>query len=198
MARIRLDRRAFVFGTLAFSATQALANTHLFISDDVLQWLQQEIANTESLRSPHLMGNLPDVSSTWLADFGVFIARQWDMETKFSDLSDDLVSDLMRQKTEIAPSYLTEYLDMAQTLKDLEAKVGDKKKSFEIIAFGDFSPKPKVTTRVGRFRKYILREFSYYIVSQGGFKRFSPVTNYKGYAAGQFTMSNVPYRVLDK
>jgi hypothetical protein len=198
MVRIQIDRRTFIFGTLAFTATGALANSHLFITQDVLQWLQHEIADKEALRSPDLTGSLPEVLSGRLADFGMFIARQWDMENWVSDLRDNLISDLMLEKTETAPSYLAEYLDMAGILGDLEGKVGDREKSFEIIAFGELAPNPTATTRAGRFRKYILEEFARYIVSQGGFRKFSPIENYKGYAGGPFTLPEPPYRVLDK
>lgn len=197
MAVITIDRRTFIIGASAFFATNAIADSHITVPDDLLSWLREEITDQPGLRSPEVTGPVPDADARRLAEFGVFIARQWGMDGEFSDLTTDLTSYLIFFKAAESPSYLNEYEEMAAVLRELEARVASREQAFEIMAFWKMSPEASNLTRVGRFRQLVFREFAYYIVSQGGFKRFKPMKNYFGYRGGRFTQADLPYRGLD-
>lgn len=207
MTKIRLDRRTFLIGLGASVAASAFGINILqaqaqesTIPETLYKWLTEKLTEKPIPQMPTKTGTLEPEQIQRLSDFADFLSETWSM-TAYLEQSQFDITRLINPKTEEKLSYLTEYTLAVQVLDRAIQEMSESKKALDLLAFGKFSPDELINTRIGRFRRVVFEEFTYYIVISGGFRRFGPKgdieppRNYGGYIGGPFTNdSYLPYR----
>ncbi|MEM7213975.1 MAG: hypothetical protein AAF423_00425 [Pseudomonadota bacterium] len=192
-----VDRRTFVGGATAFFTFSAYAGTSINVTNELSFWLQSEIDEPNWVANPDVTGELPQQFLKILTEFADFVSRRWEIRDQFPDFANLLNSDFFSYKTTERDSYLTEYVKCTYMIDTLAKHTNTRDEAHEILAFWDVEKEFSIKSRLGRFRKFFRDEVAYFLLSQGGFRRFAELKNYKGYHGGSFTEIPPPYRVID-
>lgn len=92
--------------------------------------------------------------------------------------------DLIKAKTECAPSYTGEYTNAVYVVQELIDMYGEKDAFTKLFLSNDIPPGPP-TTRLAHAKRYVIDEFIRMQVMASGFKHFGgPNSNYHGYVKG--------------
>ncbi|HEX8846551.1 MAG TPA: hypothetical protein VF791_18025 [Pyrinomonadaceae bacterium] len=92
--------------------------------------------------------------------------------------------DLIKAKTEFAPSYTGEYINATYVVQELIDMYGEKD-AFHKLFLDNGIPSGPPTTRLAHAKKYVIDEFIKMQVLASGFKHFGgPNSNYHGYVKG--------------
>lgn len=92
--------------------------------------------------------------------------------------------DLIKAKTEFAPSYAGEYINAVYVIQELIAMYGETD-AFANLFLNNGIPDGPATTRLAHAKKYVINEFIEMQVLASGFKHFGgPNSNYHGYVKG--------------
>ena len=138
----------------------------------------------DGLRHPEKTGLLGDEDMQDLWSIFDFIGTHWGT---WQDCHITTVQDLkpiIDLKTDMQPSYLTEYQETLVLFRAWRSDVGEEAALQRLFALEASSP----------VQQYVLFEFIKLHVSQGGFHTFGYV-NYQGYMRGAFNnRARLPYR----
>lgn len=196
MMLIKIDRRTLLTGLLGIAATNGLAASHHSVDESVDLWLNERVTQEANVRKPDIVGKVPAGTSSNLVHCAMFLSKTWGLEKVLTDIPSLISKGLISVKCDEAPSYLTEYKEISDYIEALTERVGNKDHALEILSFGEFGEPVDRSTRIGRFRYFVLSEFAHFLIASGGFKRFPPTKNYRGFVAGSFTDADLPYRGL--
>ena len=171
-----------VAGTPIFFVTPGLAN----ILEEDLDFLEEDLG-AQGILSPNNYFQLGAEEIVELAKYIKFINTNWKLSSSVSSI--DRVARIKTQKpTEKysnlinrPPSYSSEYRLAIEALRKLSLKYGESGALNEIFRWDEvITQKPGYErTRRAHIRKYVINEFSYLIVQEGGYERFG----YKNYRA---------------
>jgi hypothetical protein len=138
-------------------------------------------------RNPQLTGSLRSDEVRDLWKIFEHIGTTWDNEDLTTIDSRQDLERILDLKTEIVPSYLTEYREAVRIFRNLRAQFGEQE-ALRRILFEEPD---------ARLRQYVVVEFLRLQVAAGGFLRFGGYRNYPGFPGGPFNdPSHLPYRPI--
>jgi hypothetical protein len=198
MKQIVIDRRGFLKAGLAFSSFNIFLISSISAPAGLLTWLNASAGTGRELANPAKSGVLTDEQSQTIVRFAFHMADTWGMREYIISSDIDII-EYLRLKTVEFPSYLSEYTSGLEAISISTEALGKEKQAFDLLAFGDLSGANYPDARISKFRNFISNEFARYLLVNGGFLRFSPIKNYRGYAGGPFTRQGeyLPYRGLE-
>ena len=150
------------------------------LADVVLPLFDEQI-------NPEKTGILPpqDMHDIW--SIFNYIGQAWQNGEFCNIKTEQDLKPIIDLKTSQVPSYLTEYQEAIAFFRDLKSKYGEQE-ALRKLFFEESLP---------RIRQYVLSEFLYLQISQGGFLKFG-YKNYLGYMAAPFDdPAHLPYRGVE-
>jgi len=189
-----LHRRDFLKAGSLAALGLLFRHETVWACDASMAFLLQQLPKGESMRSPEKVGSLRAKDFHELWSIFTYIGRRW-QTGEFSNVTMRGLRAVVRYKTTLTPSYLTEYKEAAEILRCLKAELGEQK-ALEQLFFVPQGATDFFSSRLGHVRRFVITEFIRYQVLQGAFRKFGYV-NYRGFRGGKYSdPSRLPYRGL--
>jgi len=101
----------------------------------------------------------------------------------------------VNNRISLDPSYVYEYQNASEIVKELIYEYGDVDKAYEVLFTDKSAIDDPPSTLLGRARHKVSNEFIVFQLSVGGFK-FAGATNSLGYISGANIKGKTPYRTI--
>jgi hypothetical protein len=190
-----LHRRDFLKAGSLAALSLLFSHETAWACDASMAYLLQQLPEGELMRSPEKVGPLRAKDFHELWSVFTYIGRRW-QDGEFSTVKQRGLRDVVRSKTTLTPSYLTEYKEAAEILRCLKAELGEQK-ALEQMFFVPQGATDFFSSRLGHVRRFVITEFIRYQVLQGAFRKFGYV-NYRGFRGGKYSdPARLPYRGLN-
>lgn len=134
-----------------------------------------------------IVGSLADEDVSAITSFAGWSIDAWGFESM--DGYQDFLKSVLQLKASTSPSYLEEYRNAANLIRDVRSRSSTEPEAFVYLLFAERNGLASISTRLGRARKFVFDEIVQHLVANGGFKKFGLV-NYGGRINLPFTNPN--------
>jgi hypothetical protein len=186
-------RRSVILGAVAGGAGLLLYLQRDLRSVRIMDTLLRRLGARADLRDPAVMGEPEPALLEQLWQLFTRMAARWQMAGEV-ELDENAFAQIIRAKTTLAPSYLTEYREARGILEEVERDMARDAAAFDQLFAVPIGLESFELTRLGRLQKFVIGEFLELQMAYGGFRAFG-YRNYRGWAGGPLSdTARPPYR----
>lgn len=183
---VNIDRRRLLQLGLTLPFLAKISTAFGDVDEELVKYCIEYASGSVFPLDPEATGLITDPNFETIFRLCKYVDSVWVLNVDLSSYMARLRSDL-RQKTENSPSYLTEYISVADLITRSTQEMPDDLSVFSFLLFSDFSSHADfASSRLGRARAFVFSELIRHQVAMAGFRSFG-LENYQGYFGGPYT-----------